>query len=340
MPVFNAGEYLQEAIASILSQTYGDFEFLVIDDGSTDGSQDIIRSFSDRRIRFVQNGLNQGVAVTLNKGMEMASGEYIARMDGDDISLPHRIETQLQLLEKKTWLGICGSWVKTQNFHGKGHIIRFPLDSETINAYIVFNNPVNHPVVMMRRDMLVKHQLRYNPACIAAQDYEFWSRCLHCFDFENIDKVLLVWRINNSGVTHRNFSASNSVAINVQKRELQRLGIDADEQELEYHRDVGNSVGVKDLEKLAKARVWLERLILHNEKSMCYPHRGLERAAAMVWFNLCVNSSGIGISVPREYRRASFRRHYIPPLDHIAYFIINSLLRIRKAPVGELLGSK
>jgi len=340
MPVYNAGLYLHRAVSSILSQTFQDFEFLVIDDGSTDGSQEVVRSFSDKRIRFIQNSQNTGVASTLNKGLNLASSKYIARMDGDDISAPTRLISQVALLERKCHLGICGAWVRTLDCNGKGHVIRFPRDAETIRSFILFNNPLNHPVVMMRKSLIEKYQLRYDQSCLAAQDYEFWSRCLACFDAENIPKALLTWRINKAGMTHRNFENSNEVAMTVQARELARLGFQANAIDFGFHRAVGNSSGVGCLKDLVRARMWLEQLILMNNRSRYYPIAGLKRATALIWFNLCVNSSGTGLAVPAEYLRASFKRHYFPPVQHLAFFILNSMVKIRKVPVGDLLGSK
>lgn len=340
MPVYNTGLFLKEAMDSILSQTYSDFEFIVIDDASTDDSLKIAQSYKDRRIRLIRNSHNIGVTASLNRGMELAKGEFIARMDGDDICAPSRFEKQLHIMEKYPQIGICGSWVKTKGSNGKGHVIRFPTEVETIRSFILFNNPVNHPVVMMRRAMLEKNSLRYDESFPAAQDYDFWSRCLQCFDFMNSQEILLTWRINKTGMTHRRFAHSNETVKTVQKRELQRLNIGVDEEELEFHRNVGNSTGVSNLETLVNARFWLDKLIYTNSVEKVYPSKGLERAAARVWFNKCVNSSGLGIKVLREYMQPSYFRAYLPPLTNSVYFMVNSIVRLRKNPVGKLMGSR
>lgn len=339
MPVYNAGRYLSEAVGSILGQSFRDFEFLVIDDGSNDGSQNLIRSFNDKRIRFIQNEKNIGVAASLNRALSLATGEYIARMDGDDISAPNRLMAQLALLEKKRHVGICGSWVRTRNANGRGHVIRFPLDADTIRAFIVFNNPVNHPVVMIRHSCLLKYKLNYDEAYTAAQDYEFWSRCLEHFPFENIRKVLLTWRINESGMTHRNFESSNKAALTVQQRELNKLGIEVDDEGLVFHRLVGNSTGAVSIQNLSRARRWLVKILEKNKVERRYSQVGLEKAASLVWFNMCVNSSGIGIRVLSEFRKAPFYKRYVPPIEHVCFFLANSVLRLRRYPVGTLLGS-
>ena len=110
MPVYNGEMYLREAIDSILHQTFTDFEFLIINDGSTDNSETIILSYDDSRIRYEKNDSNLKLIATLNKGIELAKGKYIVRMDADDISIPDRIEKQVAFLEKNPDVGICGSW--------------------------------------------------------------------------------------------------------------------------------------------------------------------------------------------------------------------------------------
>ncbi len=109
MPVYNAEKYLKTAIESILKQTFSDFELLIINDGSTDGSEEIIRSFNDKRIRLFNNEQNLGIIKTLNKGLNLAKGEYIIRMDADDISLPDRLELQVKYMEENPGIGISGT---------------------------------------------------------------------------------------------------------------------------------------------------------------------------------------------------------------------------------------
>ena len=108
MPVYNCEKYLRESIESILNQTFKDFEFLIINDGSSDKSAEIVESYNDNRINFVQNEKNIGLAASLNRGLDIAKGEYIARMDADDISLPERLEKQVRFMETNPQIGICG----------------------------------------------------------------------------------------------------------------------------------------------------------------------------------------------------------------------------------------
>lgn len=339
MPVFNSSHYLRQAIQSILGQTFVDFDFLIVDDGSTDGSQEIVKSFHDSRIQLVQNPENSGVAVSLNLGIKMAQTKYIARMDGDDISEPTRLAKQIAFLEKKSSVGICGSWVRTLDQSGKGHVMRFPKTAEAVRAYILYNNPLAHPAVMMRRQFLTECSLFYDESCEAGQDYEFWSRCSQRFAIENIAEPLLIWRLHQDGVTHQKFSKSNATAMLVQQQELQRLGICIDNDALLFHRIVGNGTGFGTLKEVQKARRWLEMLLGENEHHKIYSQSGLQYVTAMVWFRLCLNSSGIGVRILPEIVKAKFCKHYLPPMTEITYLLVNCFFRFRSGPAGKLLGS-
>ena len=339
MPVYNAGKFLREAIDSILAQSFSDFEFLIIDDGSTDGSQSIIRSYDDSRIRFVQNERNLGVARTLNKGFLLAQGMYIARMDGDDISEPERLRKQVDFFESDKQLGLCGSWALMFDRRHR-YVERYPVGSDCIRASILFRNPFAHPSVMMRTAMFKKHGLMYNPNCLAAQDYELWSHCVNVFPVDNIPEPLVRFRINKLGVSHTRFSLSNKQALLIQRHELSKLRVEVTDEELRFHRDVGNGAGVSSLEELKRAVEWLSKLISINSNTQIYSDKGLREAAAASWFRVCLNSSGIGLDVTRQYRKSFLYNYYKLSIREMLHFYINATLRIWRQPTGQLLGSK
>ena len=122
MPVYNGEKYLKESIESILKQTFRDFEFLIINDTSTDESEKIIRSFKDSRIKLIKNEKNIGLTKSLNKGLDLAKGEYMARMDADDISLPKRLEIQVAFMDKNPKIGVIGAWAKVIGESNKKYI--------------------------------------------------------------------------------------------------------------------------------------------------------------------------------------------------------------------------
>jgi len=192
LPVYNGEQYLAEAIDSILVQTFANFELIIIDDGSTDNSLAILKQYQnlDSRIRLIARE-NRNLATTLNDLIDLARGEWVARMDQDDIALPHRFERQLQCLEQ-TGADICGSWIKFFGTADK-RIIKQPQTDQAIKMQLLFGAPFAHPTVMMKTD-LVK-QLRYDKAWEKAEDYDLWERAaLAGWQMTNVQEVLLLYR--------------------------------------------------------------------------------------------------------------------------------------------------
>jgi len=148
MPVFNEDATLQEAVESILHQTRQDFELILIDDGSTDHTPEILDNYSDhdQRIRVFHQS-HSGLIRSLNKGLELAKGKYLARMDADDISLPERLEKQTAYLENNPEVGVCGTWAKKFGLTNKHQTIKMPASPEEIKSGLLFNNTLIHPTV-------------------------------------------------------------------------------------------------------------------------------------------------------------------------------------------------
>jgi len=194
MPVYNGEKYLREAMESILNQTFRDFEFLIMNDGSQDQSVNIINSYNDPRIRLIHNERNLGLIHTLNRGIEQAGGEYIARMDSDDISLPHRLSKQVDFMDRRPEIGICGAWI--EYFMGLGDVIRLPITDGEIKASLPVMCPLAHPTVMFRAAVVRRHGLWYSHDFPHAEDYELWRRAAGVTCFANIPEVLLKYRIH------------------------------------------------------------------------------------------------------------------------------------------------
>lgn len=339
LPVYNCARFLAEAVESVLSQTWRDFECIIIDDGSTDGGQEIARRYRDPRIVFVQNPENIGVARTLNKGLALARGSYVARMDADDVSRRDRLFFQRRFLEENPAAGVCGSRVRAVRENGRAYELRFPEDPKTIEAYILFNNPLAHPAVMWRAEMFKWHGLRYDESFAAAQDYELWSRCVKYFPVYNLSKTLLDWRLHEKGLTHRCFDKSNSAAMAVQRRELEALGIRPSAEELLLHRRIGNSCGVKTPEDLRQSGRWILNLVAQNDKVNRFDRQGMLKAASCVWFRLCANSSHLGSTSVLHCLKIPELRNYRPSPRELLYFFTGVCALKRRQPEGDLLGS-
>ncbi len=194
MPVYNGEKYLQESINSILNQTYKYFEFIILNDGSSDKTEEIILSYNDPRIVYVKNETNLEIVKTLNKGISLAKGKYIARMDADDISLPKRFEVQLNFLENNSSISICGSWIETFGYQKK--LWKSPISHDEIKARLLLNSSIFHPTVMIKK--AVFHQFLYEQEYKKAEDYALWVKAIDSFKFHNIPEVLLRYRIHNN----------------------------------------------------------------------------------------------------------------------------------------------
>ena len=192
MPVFNSEKHLKEAIESILNQSYTNFIFLIINDGSTDLSEAIILSYQDERIRYVKNSENIQLIATLNKGIDLINTKYIARMDADDIAHPERLEKQISFLEKNPDCIVCGSYYQ---FIGQSEeIIHLPIINDQIKFQLLYFNPFCHPSTVIRTSVFQEKNIKFNTEYKYAEDYFLWTELALKGEFYNIPEVLLYYR--------------------------------------------------------------------------------------------------------------------------------------------------
>lgn len=230
LPVFNAADYVAHAIDSILGQTLRDLELILIDDGSTDNSSEIMRGYasSDDRVHLVCRE-NRGLVATLNEGIALARGLWIARMDADDISLPQRLEKQLEWAERER-ADICGCWV--QCFDGDNSLRRYPTDHLGCEAQLLFDVPLAHPAAIVRAKVF--QSLKYDPDFADAEDYELWQRAWERGNkFTNIPEVLLNYRIHQGQISVRQRSRQEAVANVVRIRHWKSILTEFDESRIE-----------------------------------------------------------------------------------------------------------
>ncbi|PXV64127.1 glycosyl transferase family 2 [Dysgonomonas alginatilytica] len=199
MPAYNAAEYIGEAIDSILEQTFKNFEFLIIDDGSTDSTADIIEQFNDTRIKLIRNEGNKGLIYSLNYGLDIAQGKYIARMDADDIAFNTRLEKQVEFLENNPDISILGTAFV---FMGTSYEIHHPNYNDEIRIKLLDDVVFAHPTVMMRRDVINLNNIRYNADYTYIEDYRFWvEAAIKNVKMANLEEVLLQYRQHPNQVT-------------------------------------------------------------------------------------------------------------------------------------------
>jgi glycosyltransferase involved in cell wall biosynthesis len=215
MPVYNGEKYLREAIESILAQTFSNYEFLIINDGSADQSVNIITAYDDPRIKLVHNDHNTGIVSALNKGLDLARGELIARMDSDDISRPERLFQQQNFMALHPDVGVCGTWIEyleTNSFWTP------PTEHNQIKARLLIDNPLAHPTVMIRTDVLRKHHLYYQPLYYLAEDYELWTRMAELTRLANIPQPLLKYRLHSRQLSRENVEKQREMTLLIQEK--------------------------------------------------------------------------------------------------------------------------
>jgi GT2 family glycosyltransferase len=262
MPTYNCEPYLRQAVDSILAQSFTDFELLIIDDASTDRSVEVARSYRDPRIRIVTNEHNRGVRYTANMGHELARAEYIARMDGDDISLPHRLQLQVDFLDANPHVALVGGQITRIDERGieTDEYRRFlPVDFHSIRVKAGFGSPFANSTVMYRKQIVWGKLKGFNEQTAFAEDYELWLRLLsENFIAHNLPETLIEYRILSTSMMH---SAAMTVRDTwmapIQKAYFQHLFSDCDlEQELVcnfYNHLQGKQLSKREIDRLEAA---------------------------------------------------------------------------------------
>lgn len=203
MPAYNAEKYIGEAIESILNQTFKDFEFIIINDGSVDHTKEIIQKYNDSRIVLLENDKNRGIVLSLNKGLDAATGEYIARMDADDIALMNRLERQAEYLDEHKDIGVLGTGICIFGEKIKEQKRVFTTNSEQLKAELIFNPCIAHPTVMIRKSVLQKYNLKYNTEFAGVEDYYLWWNIAKVSKIATLPDILLDYRIHESQITKK-----------------------------------------------------------------------------------------------------------------------------------------
>lgn len=231
MPTYNVAPYVKEAIDSVLHQTFGDFILLVVDDASTDNTLEVVRTIDDPRIRIAAFPNNVGLADNLNRGLDMIDTELMARMDGDDIALPHWLQSEIDYLDAHPEVGVCGGC--GQRFGTSQSLIRFPEQHDDIAANMLFECTIIVPTVRM--SVVRQHGLRYRKDAFPAEDYRFWADCLRVTRLHNIPDTLFHYRMHPTQIcTARREEQQRKVA-QVRRYMLDWLSTDFTEEEKQYY---------------------------------------------------------------------------------------------------------
>lgn len=275
LPAYNASETISEAIESILCQSFENFEFLIINDGSSDNTLDIIQSYAqkDSRIRVI-NQKNMGLIATLNKGLISSSAKFIARMDADDISLPNRLELQFTLIKENPKISVCGSSIEIIET-GEKYINES--DPNKIKAFAIFGSPLTHPSVLMNKQDVLSVG-GYSPDALHAEDYDLWDRMiLHGFLLSNIKEVCLKYRLNLNK-SRQSYSVQMAhTTYMIYRRILNRIGIFPSEHDIILHSVCAYSRQEPSW-KVRQVKKWLDFLEAQNKIYRYVPQEDLKFA--------------------------------------------------------------
>ncbi|MEO1766435.1 glycosyltransferase family 2 protein [Thiobacter aerophilum] len=308
MPVYNAARFVADAIESILAQTFRDFEFIIIDDGSTDGSLSVLKRYAanDPRIRLISRE-NRGLVATLNEGIEKARGEWIARMDGDDVALPNRLSLQLKHLAE-TGADFCGGAV--QCFGGWRALWRYPVSHEACAVRLLFDVPFAHPAVMGRRSAL--SSLRYRQDFNRAQDYDLWQRAwAQGYRLTNVEEIVLRYRVHENQVSARHTGDQRDRADLVRQRHWKALLPEYTDEHVNVlltairEGSGATSLLVPAFERLLRQYEGEAReVLLFDAYRMFCRMAGNDKAAVRNWLHLA-SAAREGIGRVEVYRRAT-----------------------------------
>jgi glycosyltransferase involved in cell wall biosynthesis len=300
MPVYNGEYFLNESINSILNQKFNDFEFLIINDGSKDKSIDIINSYRDDRIKIINNANNQGLISILNQGIKISRGQYIARMDCDDISLSHRLITQVNFMDSHPNIDVCGSWVKTIG-DLDGQIWRYPVLPNEIKCQLFFECPLAHPTVMIRKTSIQSKNFYYDEAYQHAEDYELWERSSRELMFANIGEVLLLYRCHTQQVVSKHALINRKLSDQIRLNQLNRLGIVPSTNQETLHHSISTWNFSKTMFFIKSADDWLQHLNEANQVMSIYPKIEFSKIVGRRWFYICLTATNLGFVVWRQF---------------------------------------
>ncbi|MES2863872.1 MAG: glycosyltransferase family 2 protein [Bacteroidota bacterium] len=270
MPVYNCELYIQEAVESILAQTYTDFELLLIDDASKDKTVEIIKSFNDNRINLIQKPKNLGYTDSLNYGFSVAEGEYIARMDGDDFSLPTRFEKQVAYLDKHPDVVLCGA---NYSIIGTDIVNKLPENNDEIQIQFIRNNSIAHPVVMLRNSVLKANGIVYDVTKEPAEDFDLWVRLLNYGKLHNIQEVLLNYRVHQKQVSNLQSKKQRNISIDTKLNVFKNLSINWNQEEEKVLRKHLANIFFIDLKELETLKKINQEILQSNESKSVFNHK-------------------------------------------------------------------
>jgi glycosyltransferase involved in cell wall biosynthesis len=233
LAVHNDARFLGEAIDSVLGQRLADLELLVVDDASTDQTSALLAAVEDTRLTVVRNDEQRGLAASLNRALEQASGKYVARLDADDVALEDRLRRQVERLQADSRTAIVGSAVTDLDEDGRtGRTHVMPAGPTALRWHALFSSPFFHPTVLVDREVLDRHGLRYDPEFLESEDYDLWTRLFAFADGDNLREPLVLKRVHAAQASQRRGDVQETFRRRVALREIARIAPEVDAEAL------------------------------------------------------------------------------------------------------------
>lgn len=288
MPIFNAENYLAEAIDSVIFQSYQDWELIIINDGSTDRSDQIIRTYNDKRIKYFKNAENKGITYTRNLMIERAKGEYIAFLDSDDLAHRERLKEQVSFLDKNRDYAMCGTWAYM--IDNSGNVLKkmnLTHGSQEIKSTLLFSNSFVQSSVMIRSSILA--EMPYDISFPVSEDYELWTRVVEKYKVENIPQHLTYYRWHDSNISKTKKDLLDSTAKKIYQKGLSHIGLIANKEELEIQFGIQNNdeALIDNKEYLCKLRMWMKKLHKANNNVRYYDISSFNAIICFRWIFAC-----------------------------------------------------
>jgi len=328
MPVYNGELYLKEAIESILSQTHTDFEFIIINDGSNDRTEEIILEYSDSRIHYINNEKNIKIAESLNKGLSLAKGYYIARMDADDIAAPNRLALQVKFMQENPEITISGAFLKI--IESPEMVWQVPLKHDEIKVRMLFESCLYHPTVIFKKDE-ISREGGYDPSYVGVEDYDLWQRLLTLptVRLANIPELLISYR-SYIGQDRNIYKAKQrSLANEIRVRQLSLLGILPTEEERRLIEFLGSSVNVSKIKEvdLKGCELFLIKIETLNNKVAMYSQKTLKKELEYRWLKFCLQLANKSPRVGFQFLKGHYSKRDLKNIYHAIQMLWRSCKR-------------
>ena len=310
MPLFNGMAHLPATVASVQTQTFSDYEVLLVDDGSADGGPEWVKNQRDTRWRIVSTGRNQGPAVARNQALALAQSEHVAFWDSDDLAAPNRLARQVEILSGRPEYDAAASWIRVLDQAGNGIAppAGFRGTPEHLVPHLLFRNWLITSTLLVRRKLLDGQA--FDPEFVVASDFEMWSRLFPPSRVFMVQEPLVSYREHAANITHRKGALLQDTLRRIGRKQIARLGLTASDEDLDVHGYLGAGTFPEAARYFPMAEGWLAKLQQANRRALLYDAKAFEETLGELWGELCWKAALQGQPTWRAFARSVLRQPY------------------------------